>query len=326
MKSTFPDIRKIIKSTWPDAKVVSITEFSEGYNNLAYNVCLKSGNYVVKIIKLKGFEKYLLKQNKIRTLIKKKYKNFPIAKIIKSDYTKKIIDELYIILEYIEGNSLQTVYKKVPNKDEVYQGIGELYGQLHTIKLEEYGELDENLHLLKTYESWYTHNTTNILKNLKIAKEQKLMSAKTLKICEDFLKKNKGILKKEIGPRLCHGDASDTNILLKNDGAEYKVSGIIDFEFSRSSGVVHELFSGLRGLERKFMHKDKLVEGYLKYSKLPKNWEKLALFYNWMGHLNQLTKISKMKWRKLSESQTLERKKELRKTSLSKIKSNMKLF
>lgn len=314
-----PEIRKIILSNWPNAKINLIKEFTEGYNNLAYDVRLNIGNFVVKIIKLKGYEKYLLKQKKIRNLVRKRFKDFPIAKIIKSDYSKKIIDNYYIISERVDGKSLQSTYNKVTNKEQLYEEIGELYGKLHSFKLRNYGELDSSLKIIKPYKSWYLSKVNEIKKTLEEVKENSLLSKKAILKSEYYLEENKYLLKKEIGPCLCHGDASDSNIIVKKYGRKYHVSGLIDFEFSRSSGALYELFSGLRSFDKKYSNKDSLFRGYIKWSQLPKDWEKLIFFYQWMNHLKQLTKINGMKWRNLSEKETIERKEDLMKKSLLEI-------
>jgi|TARA_Y100000310_G_C20528540_1_gene737305 Ser/Thr protein kinase RdoA (MazF antagonist) len=322
--SKYSDVKRVILENFTKCKIKSIKEFPEGYNNIAYDVRLDEGDYVIKIIKLKGYETYVLKQNKIRKLVRSKFKNFPIAKIIKSDYTKKIIDRPYIIAEKLEGKSVLKSYKEVNNENEIFEEIGELYGKLHSFRMESYGELDPNLNLIKTYKSWYLENCKKVKKIFEKLEERKLLSPKTLKQNRDFFESIKQLLKKEIGPRLCHGDASLTNILAKKNNKKYVVSGIIDFEFSRSSGIVNELFSGLRTPDRKLEHKEDLVRGYLRYNKLPKDWEKLVYLYKWISYLNRLSSINGMKWRNLNEEQTIERKKNMRKESLLNLRKMQK--
>jgi Ser/Thr protein kinase RdoA (MazF antagonist) len=318
------DVRKVISVNFPNSKIKSIKEFPEGYNNLAYDVRLNEGNYVIKIIKIKGFETYVLKQNKIRNLVRKKFKDFPIAKIIKADYTKKIIDRPYIISKKLEGKSLQKAYEDITNKENLFEEIGELYGKLHSFKMKEYGELDSNLNLIKTYKSWYVKTCKKVNKIFLKIEKKNLLSKITLKTNRDFFENNKLILKKEIGPRLCHGDASLTNVLVKRKGKNYFVSGIIDFEFCRASGITKELSSGLRTLDRKLHHKDSLVKGYSKWNKPPKEWKQLLYLYKWIGSLNRLTNIEGMVWRNLTKKQTAERKKNLRKEALHNLKKMRK--
>ncbi|MBT3438589.1 aminoglycoside phosphotransferase family protein [Candidatus Woesearchaeota archaeon] len=319
--SKYSDVKKIILENFKETKIKSIKEFPEGYNNVAYDVRLKDGDYVIKIIKLKGFETYVLKQNKLRTLIRKKFKDFPITRIIKSDYTKKLIDRPYIIAEKLDGNSLRSSYKKINNKEEIFEEIGELYGKLHSFKMKSYGELLPSLKLIKTYKSWYNENCKKVKKIFIKIEENKLLSNNALKKNKSFFDKNKYYLKKEIGPRLCHGDASLTNILVKKAGNKHVVSGIIDFEFCRSSGITQELFSGLRKPDRKYEYKDSLVKGYSRYNKLPKEWEQLLCIYKWISSLDRLTQIKGMSWRNLDKKRTDERKKNLRRESLQNLRN-----
>ncbi len=318
------DIKKIILAEWPKSKIRFIKEFPEGYNNLAYDVALDNGNYVIKLIKLEGFEKYVLKQKHIKTMISRKFKDFPIPKIIKYDYSKRVIDKPYIIAEKVDGKSLQSLYKKVKNKEELYGEIGEIYGKMHSFKFENYGELDSSLNLFKEYKSWYSTKCENIKKIFEKIKERKLLSQKTLTINQDFFEKNKSLLKKETGPCLCHGDSADANIIINKSAQRYNVSGIIDFEFARASGATHDLFKGLRSFEKRYKYRNNLVEGYNKWNKLPKEWEKLIFLYNWMGHLNQLTQIKNMRWRNLNDADTLSRKKSMRKKGLLELTETIK--
>jgi len=318
------EIKKIILNKWPKAKIILIREFPEGYNNLVYDVKLNLGDFIVKIIKLKGNEKYVLKQNRIRTLIKKKFRDFPIAKIVGSDYRKRIVDDYYIISEKINGRSLQKEYSKVNNKSELYEEIGEIYGKMHSFKMKNYGELDHTLKIVKEYKSWYSLKINEARKILRKIEEEKLLSDKIITGCKKHIEKNKSLLRREIGPCLCHGDAADSNIIIEKVKGKYHVSGLIDFEFARASGATHEIFSGIRSFEKKYRHKENLVKGYLKWSKLPKEWEKLVFFYQLMSHLKQLTKLKDAKWRNLSDSDAKKRKKDLRKKSFSEIKKIIK--
>jgi len=322
----YSDVKKIIQKNFPKNKIKLIKEFLEGYNNLAYDVRLEGGNYVIKIIKLKGFEDYVLKQNEVRKLIQSKFKDYPIAKIIKSDYSKKIIDKPYLIVEKLDGESMFKSYNKINNKNEIFEEIGELYGKMHSFKMEEYGELNSKLNLIKTYKSWYVENCKKVKKMFDKLEERKLLSQKTLQENKEFFERNKSLLKKEIGPRLCHGDASLTNIIVKKVGKKFVISGIIDFEFCRASGVVHDLFSGLRTLDKKLIHKENLVKGHHRYSKLPKEYEKLVYFYKWISSLNRLTAIKKMSWRNLDEEKTMQRKVNMRKEALSNLRKILKKY
>jgi Ser/Thr protein kinase RdoA (MazF antagonist) len=320
----YSEVRKIIFEAWPKAKIKSLKEFPEGYNNLAYDVRLDNGDYVIKLLKIKGYEKYVLKQKHIRTLVRKKFKEFPIPKIIKSDFSKKLVDKPYIIAEKIDGNSFLSEYNNVNNKADLNEQIGELYGKLHSFKFETYGELDHSLKPIKTYKNWYLEKIKQTRKFIKKIEENKILPPKKTEEIKEFFEDKKTLLKKEVGPVLCHGDSSHTNILVKKIGNMHIVTGIIDFEFARSSGPVQELFYGIRTFNRKFKYRKSLVQGYTKWNKLPEEWEELANLYSWMANIEQLTRINKMKWRNLDETKTKARKKEIKRDNLLELNRVMK--
>ncbi len=230
-----------------------------------------------------------------------KYLSFPIAKILFSDYSKTLVDEPYLIYEKLSGLSLQSQFKLVFNKEELYEQIGFLYGLLHSTKFNTYGELDENLNLINEFTNWSDKKTAEVSKLFNKLEENNLISESLLIQCKDFFETKKVLLDLEIQPCLCHGDASNSNILVICDNDQYKVSGLIDFEFSRAGSGLFDLFSGIRSFETKYALRGGIMRGYLKNSVVPENWEDLVLLYNWMENLKQITKISSMIWRNLSK-------------------------
>jgi len=322
-KSKYSEVKKIIKENFPKGRIKLIKEFPEGYNNVAYDVRIDDTNYVIKIIKLKVGTR-VLKQNKIRKLVMSKFKDYPIAKLLKSDYTKKLIDRPYIILEKVKGKTVNKAYRGMNNKEEVFREIGELYGKLHTFKMKSYGELDLDLNLIETYNSWYLENCRKVKKLFYKIEEENLLSRETLKQYKDFFDSVKFLLKKEVGPRLCHGDSALSNIIVKRVGEKHVVSGLIDLELTRSSGTVQDLFKGIETPNRKLIQKEEIIEGYKKYGVLPKDWEKLVYLYHWMNFLGRLNVIEGAEWRNLSEEKTIKRKKKMRKDCLLNLRMYQK--
>jgi len=70
MEDRYPEIKKIILNNWSTAKIKSIKEFPEGYNNIVYDIKLDVGDFVIKIIKVKNHKKNTLKQRQIRALLR----------------------------------------------------------------------------------------------------------------------------------------------------------------------------------------------------------------------------------------------------------------
>ncbi|MBT7238088.1 aminoglycoside phosphotransferase family protein [Candidatus Woesearchaeota archaeon] len=313
-------IKRIFLLNFPNSKIESIEEFSEGYNNLAFDVKLDIGDFVFKKIKLGEKRRLALKQEKLKILLGKKFKKFPIAKIIKFDYSKENFDFPYIILEKIKGASLKSSYDKILNKGEIFENIGEIYGKLHSFNFSSYGELDSNLKLFKEYSNWFENKCEKIEKTLHKIEIGNNLTKKELNIHKKFYEKNRFILNEESKPCLCHGDASNTNIIVDKVGKKFEIKGLIDFEFVRSSGAVEDLFTGFEFSEQKLYFKESLIKGYTKYSKLPENWEKLVIFYQWIKNINRISNIDTMTWKNLNEIEIVKRKENLKIKTLDSLK------
>jgi Ser/Thr protein kinase RdoA (MazF antagonist) len=313
-------IEKIFLLEFPDSKIEHIEEFPEGYNNLAFDVKLDIGEFIFKIIKLGEKRQLALKQEKLRKLLGKKFKKISIAKIIKSDYSKKEFDFPYLITEKIKGTSLKDSYNDISNKEEIFESMGEFYGKLHSFSFPTYGELDSNLELFNPYSNWFERKCEKIEETFSKIEKNHLLTKENLKLNKRFYEKNKIILKKENKPCLCHGDFSNTNIIVDKIKDKFVVNGIIDFEFVRSGGAVEELFNGFEFSLQKLDFKESLIKGYSKYSKLPKDWEKLVTFYQWVKNLNRISNIDSMSWRNLTDEETIKRKKKLKKKTFDSLK------
>lgn len=325
------DIKEIIfnllQQIFPNEKILKIKEFNEGYNNLAFDIKLESREVVFKKIKLLDEKKLGLKQEKIRTLIQTKYMNFPIAKILYSDFSKKIVDFSYIIIEKIPGTSLKESFDKIKNKKEIFEKYGELYGMFHSFKFDEYSELDSYLIPKNSFSNWFENKCIIIEKIFEKIKLNNSLDEEEININWIFYLKYRNLLKLETKPCLCHGDASNTNIIVnKINWKKFEINGIIDFEFTRVGGAIEDLFAGFEFSEQKFEYKEDLIKGYLKYSDLPKNWEQLFYFYQWFKNLNRISNLPNLSWRQLNKKETIERKKLMKNKCLASLKEIRDIF
>ncbi len=309
------EIKQLLTKIFPNEKILEIKEFEEGYNNVAYDIKLENKGIVFKKIKLLEDKKLALKQKALKELLQNKYPNFPIADIIYDNYSKKEVNYSFIILEKIEGKSLKKVYNKITNKEKLFEQYGEIYGMFHSFKYEKYSELNYKLEQRHSYESWQEKKENEINKMFERLKEDNIISEEQIETESQFYQKHKHLLSLESEPRLCHGDASNTNLIIKNN----LIHGIIDFEFARVSGTIEDLFSGFDFGDEKFKYKTSIVKGYSKYNELPENWERLYYFYTWMKNLSRLSKLKSHKWRNLDEPQTIKRKDTMRNNCLNKL-------
>ena len=286
-------INEILQQTFPGQKILSCEEFQLGYNNQSYDVKTSSGNYVVKLLRLDPEKKLVLKQPKIKELLPE----LPLSNII-------VATDKYIVLEKIEGQSLKLVYEEVENKEQLFEEIGEFYGKLHSSTFDAYGFFDKDLQLENSYTDWYAHSTAAIEKHLQAIAIDEAFLAKQ----REFFEQKKEVLKHESSPVLCHGDSSFANMIVRKEQDGWHLQGVIDFEFAMASGMVYDLFKGLRSYKGKRDYRQHLVRGHEKHTKLPDEWEDLMVFYSWLNYIQELQRIPKMKWRNLTEDEAQQRR------------------
>src|SRR3972149_443977 len=124
-------------------KAKNLENIKRGYSHEIYSV--ETGEYPPKvIIKLSNNappENSLKKEIRINKLLEKK--GFPVPKIILHDESKKIVPFEFVIMTYLEGENLDSIFDKLHNteKEDIFEQLGDLMGRIHGIKFDKFGEL-----------------------------------------------------------------------------------------------------------------------------------------------------------------------------------------
>jgi len=312
-----PHLHQIIESIGETVLDKDIKECKEGYNSQVFDIKTSERELIIKIITKS--EESAKKDINIRKFLSEKIPRFQIPNTIMFDNTKKIVPFTYMILSKINGLTLGKAYTMIADKEIFFEQLGELKGELNSIKNNYFGDLDSNLEIKYKHKKWLSFIETRFTKQIKKIKTGEMYNNKLIIELINFWELNKTILNQDIGPCFCHGDTSQSNILV-TDSKE--VSGIIDFEYARWGGGIHDLFSSVR--KSTFIdHADSIIKGYSRKITPPKNWRELMYFYQWLSNIDILSKIKKMKWRDLSNYQIKERKKNIKEKTLYQIKRLM---
>gem|GEM_PF-1109196 len=308
-------VRTVVSHLWPHSQIKYLQEFTEGYNNVAFDVQLAhpEKHIVVKLIKLKGSERSAKKEASIFRVLQKKYPQYPVPQIIHFDCSKKVIDMAYVITTRFIGNTLRTDYRQVKNKARLFEELGELRGMMHSIRFPRYGNLNERGTLIQTYTSW-TRKYQFKIKTLFTKLEQRsYIDKKFIARNKIFWSRMQSALAQETCPCLCQGDTSHSNVIIHGKNGKYHISGLIDFEFAHAGGAVKDMFTSIRNVDRTLKHMHSFLKGYSKWNKLPSNWEKLMWIYQWEGNLTAIKNIPTLAWRNLTPQEA-----KLRRNSLLK--------
>lgn len=320
-------IKKIIKSEWNDSKINYIKKFPEGYNNISFDVKIHNPDkkIVVKIIK-DGSIDGNKKEQAIFNLLKEKFPKYPVPNVLCFDDSKEIIDEVYIMTERLPGDTLRRKSSEIRNIGKIFERLGELKGKLHQIEYEHYGKLDEDLNLKESYDNLAKKRKSKFEKKIKSLSNRDYTNNTFIENQKETWKKFSHLLKEESSPVLIQKDTSLSNIIVDDVKGNYRITGIIDFEFARVDGKVKDICMPGRHHEIVEQNKDHLISGYNRYNQLPKNWRKLWWFYIWETQISRLYQIPGMAWSGLNELETKNRKENLiRKYKKRLIESKNKL-
>lgn len=236
-------------------------------------------------------ENSLKKELRVNQIFKEN--GFPVPEILLHDASKKIIKNEFVILSWLEGEDLDSVWDKLSNleKEEILEQLGELMGKIHNIKFEKFGELlPEGIlerggfslkqkgksselnpalfdHLSETFEFLgYMASFDEI---------NKKFIAKAI----DYLLENRELIKSREKPTMIHGDFYNNNFKVKKIDNHWVLTGMFDFEYSSAKLKEHDFIkihrSGIFDLENM---KKAFLKGYQKHQKIDEKFDERVQF------------------------------------------------
>lgn len=240
-------IKAIIKKEF-GAKVEKITRITEGYSHFMYLVEINETPREV-IIRFSNNTKPNVSLLKEKFIIETLRKNkIPVPKIY-AFYFPENKKEGYMIMEKLEGESLDSVWNTLKKEDKLLmtKKMGKLLANLHKIKFEKFGIIKEDGitgdgETFK-FRSMGEEIKTNpcqrdymkqILHDFAILSTYDHISKEFLSKYLKYIIENKNLLKYEGEPCLIHSDFYPGHVFVKKIKGEYKIIGIIDFELARA--------------------------------------------------------------------------------------------
>jgi aminoglycoside phosphotransferase (APT) family kinase protein len=260
---------ELLKPLGTNYKIKSIERFTEGKSTSNYRIKLEGLNtdLVLRIYPQESgiCEKEHSIYNKVRSFL-------PVPKIYYYNTDKRIIDNPYSVIEYLDGITLDKYIEKHNSFPEVLaEKIGEKLALLHKNEYETEGLLDSNLSLtdgLPPILTWYDYFLNDVA--------GQRLDAAVKDTISSFIKNNHDLLLEMTQtPVFSHGDFRPENIMIKAD----KLVGILDWEFSMSAPCYFDIGQFIRISE--FIPENaenSFIKGYNRNAKHPVtgHWKKLA--------------------------------------------------
>lgn len=266
-----------------------ISRFKKGMIN---DVFLIDNEYVIKINTGHPNLPKLKKEKDLYDLLQKN--KIPVPKIYAYNASRSIIKYNYLIMQYVQGNSLSDLWSSMKMNEkleEVYK-IGETLAKIHSITFRNFGEEFSNGNFKgpKSYKEFikkYTDNLSIELRKYKVIDEDKINSIK------NYYQKNKIF---DINPKasLIHGNFIYDNMIVK----DREIKAIVDWEWGRAmhneeevSTFIYRVLKEEKDLVKEFRR------GYEKILKLDKFFDKRYNAYNLLYYLRVLPSVPTWKHR-----------------------------
>ena len=234
-------INQIIEREF-NAQVLEIKKITEGYSHYMYLVKINKEprEIIVRFSNNKEKDVGLSKEKFIIETLRKN--NIPAPKI-------HVFNENYMILEKLSGTRLDTIWDFLPKheKIQITKEIGMLLSKIHNIKLEKFGKIEgegkiasDEIFKFKSMEEPISYNKF-LREWLKASFEDLARILSYEHISPEFMNNLFAYLTENINkiaykgePTLVHGDFFPGHIFVEKINNEYKIIGLIDFEFSGS--------------------------------------------------------------------------------------------
>lgn len=243
--------------------VESIAPLTAGEFNSAYFVCADGKELVLKISPKKGVNVLTYEQNIMKREIEfyeiiERSTSVKTPKIYYYDDSADIIDAEYFIMEKLSSKPLTDVKLNSEQRKEVLLKIGEMVAELHNIKGEKFGYVQNGL-----YDNWYEavrSMTLNLIADCKKLGKKAENGEKLIK----YIDKYKDVLM-NVSSTYTHFDIWDGNIFYENNG-EITLT-LIDTERSFWGDRIGDFVSidMMRDLE----NKKEIIKGYNAIAKAP---------------------------------------------------------
>jgi aminoglycoside phosphotransferase (APT) family kinase protein len=231
-------IAKLVEMNFKDeGKLSSIHELKGGMFNAAYLIQRTGGleSLVLKVssppeTELLSYEHHLM-QTEVEVYHKISAEtSIPAPKVICSDFSRSLIPSDYFFMSALKGQSMHSLRRKLnqTQKENIKSKLGDYFAQLHQIKGNYFGYFTDKPELqFPTWKEAFRHMLKTIL-----ADGERLKVKLPYERIERIVSKQEYLLEAVTSPSLVSFDLWPGNIMLVQNGSDYEIEAIIDFERS----------------------------------------------------------------------------------------------
>ncbi|WP_165482711.1 phosphotransferase family protein [Legionella gresilensis] len=277
-------INKMISKAFPTKKIYSYKLISGGCANLNYKVYfnLNSNPYILRLYLRDPEASY--REQQLSLLLKAK---LPIPEIY---FIGHYQDYQFAFIEYLPGITLRDLLlrKQTFNVEHLMFTLGTMAAQIHAHIFPKPGFFNRQLQIIQAPKSSYSEYGKECLENEQVilTLDSKLISKITF-----YLNYLDLFFPSADEKCLVHGDFDPANILVSEENKQWKISGILDWEFAFSGSRLFDIANMLR-----YAHymppsfQSSFLKGLSLSYTLPKHWQTSVKLLNLLSLLDCLTR------------------------------------
>lgn len=276
-----------------DIKPQIITELTDGFFNTAYMLTLTNGlKTVLKVsppedVTVMRYEKNLMETevytlNKIGSL-----GDVPIPKVLYYDKSRKIIENDFFFMEFVEGVTLNKIHSELTKEQyiKISSELGEITRKIHSIKGNYFGYIPKNNKQFQTWDQAFLCMIKELLDDALAANVDLPYGYDEI---YNMIYEKREILKIVETPSLIHKDLWEGNIFIDENGA--RITGILDCERAVYGDSLLELVCGF------LLYNEDFMKSYLGRVQLEKDEEIRVLLYKIYLYLIMVIECSYRKY------------------------------
>lgn len=240
-------IPEIVKREFK-AKTLEIKRITEGFSHYMYLIKINQAPFEV-IVRFSNNRDEEVSLEKEKFIIETLRKNrIPAPRILA--FSKE-----YMILEKMPGDRLDLIWNNIDKNEKIYltEKMGRILRDIHSINFEKFGPIKSNgqidvdssfkfrrVGIQLEYNPWIREVIKQFSKNYARLLSYSHIDKKLMMKINMYILKNLKYINYTGKPTLIHGDFQKGHVFVKKIDGEYKIVGIIDFEFANSSAPEYD--------------------------------------------------------------------------------------
>jgi GrpB-like predicted nucleotidyltransferase (UPF0157 family)/aminoglycoside phosphotransferase (APT) family kinase protein/GNAT superfamily N-acetyltransferase len=279
-------IERMVALAYPGGQLISYHMLEGGCSNLNLKLHLKDQEKPVMLRIYLRDKISAFREEKLGELLK------PTVPLPQTYYIGQLESYQFAITEFMPGIPLRTLLLGNAPYDlsQIMHEVGVTLSKIASYKFPSSGLLDENLTVSKENKfPSYTHFLQSCLQN-KIV--QATLPAEVISKITHYFNKYNRLLPNTVESHLVHADFDPANILVDFTEGEWKISAVLDWEFSFSGSILWDVATMMRYAHQMPQDfQDAFIAGLMSQGiTLPATWRLCVHLLNLLSLLDCLTR------------------------------------